>query len=354
MRMKTAILVVALAATLVVPAVAELKVVVGGNSTYGVVVNLGVTPLTAGETLTERLKFTATIDDYVTAFARIDIGTLSYMSTATPSVAASLANNAVFTQGYLTFNLAKFLKLTEQKIGLTVQGGYFDSADNSYVSTTQYGSENICDAATSAGSEFQVVASYSDLVNLKFAMDPSTANDWIVGLYHSKKYGTTTIAAEVFYDANKTTVAGTPGFITADFEVKPVLGDLSLDVGAGIRYDLATAAAVPLKWGAGVGVTYTTLVNVRAGVMGQTGAMLDLIVADLKVVPVPVVEFLAAMKLDANPTFTFVGADIAAKFNLGITDLYVGGVIKAGNTWAPAAPAAGSNFGPYVKLDVAY
>lgn len=347
MRMRAAVLILVLAAVLAVPAMAEKTITVGGWTKYGFAPQIGTTPLTASETIGQRVNVSVTVDDYVTAYARLELASLTYVGSIGATATSALANNARFAYGYMDINLAKFMKLDAQKIGLNFRGGWMDSSDNSYVSTSQYGIENIANAGVGGGTMFHVIASYSDLITFKFAMDPGAANDYFFALYHSKKYGNTTIAGEVVLDAAGAGLGS--GNLIVDLEVKPTMGDLALDIGAGMRYGLAASS---LNWGAGVGVSYTTLARVRAGVTGDSTNALSGLCVDVRFIPVAVMEIYGAVKLAVMPAFAFTGADFCAMFNIGAADLYLGAVVRDGSTWG--VDKATNDIAPYVKMEVSY
>lgn len=356
MRLARVVLVLAVLLAMAMPAVAELKVTFGGYADYGF--SVGLSPFAAQDRAYERLYVTAAIDDFVKAYIRLDFNQRALLTGTVAAPAVTNVGNAEYWNGWASVNVAKFFKLDAQKIALDAKFGRVDSYDNSYGSTTSWGAEDIgnAGAAETAGNElgYEVIAGYSDLVTLKFAQAPAIADDFFVGIYHNKKYGTTQVSAEVFYYGAEA-VVGTPGRLIIDGQIQPVMGDLALDFGAGFRYQLSDSA---WAWGFGAGAKYKTLVGGRVGVYGNNTAVLSNIVADVMFTPVALVDFLAAAKFNVMPTFGFVSADIAARLNIGVADLYFGYLVDGtavgtapAALWAPKAIDGGS---PYVKVVVSY
>jgi len=348
MRVKTGLLVLAALAIAVLPAVGD-AIKTTGDVTYGFTADLTASPLVASDTLSANVYFTGQIDEFTKGYVQITYGKVNVLTSLTDNTPVSIPDIKLGA-GYVTSDLGKFFKLGD--IGLTVRGGYTSTSDNSYDSVTAYGSEDVGSAGVGTNWMFEIVGGYMDYINLKVGMDPAAANDWLVGLYSKRDWGFGPLGLEVFYDANVAATA-TDGLLVFDGEWLPVFGDITLDTGAGIRYDLGASA---LNWGAGFGASYTTMFMAEAGVFGNSTDALAGVVADLQITPIALIDFLAGMKLDttAAATSTFTGADIAVRFNIGAADIYLGYLITSvggGNVWAPVATTDG---GLYFKITASF
>jgi hypothetical protein len=348
MRVKTGLLVLAVLAVAVLPAVGD-PIAVTGNITYGFTTDFTTSPLVATDTLDVNLTFTGNIDDWITGYALLTYAKQDLVASLAATSVTTIANEAL-EAAYIKTNLGKFFELGD--VGLILQGGYTSRSDNSYGSTTAYGSEDIGSAGVGTNWMFFVDASYSTYVTMTFAMSPTQANDWLIGAYTNQTLGFGVVSAEVFYDAASQANAA-DGNLIIDGQVQPTFGDIKLDIGAGFRYSLAGAGSY--AWGAGIGAGYMTLFDVNAGVYGNSTDMLAGVVADLIVSPAPLIDILAGVKLStAAGTNLFTGMDIAARFNIGAADLYLGYLITSaagGAVWAPVSP---TNGGLYIKMYAAF
>jgi len=346
MRVKTGLLVLAVLAVAVLPAVGD-AIKTTGDLTYGYTAPL-VSPLAATDALTVDVYFSGQIDEATLGYVQIvyaKTAVLTAVDDTTPTTIPDIKLGA----GYIKSDLGKYFKLGD--IGLTVRGGYTSTSDSSYGSTTAYGSEDIGSAAVGTNWMFEIIGSYMSYINLKFGMNPAGTNDWLIGAYSSNDWGFGSLGFEVFYDANGQASAG-DGLLVIDGEWLPVFGDIKLETGAGFRYDLGASG---YAWGVGLGASYTTLFMAEAGVYGNNTDALAGVVADLQLTPVALIDFLAGMKLSmAAGTDMFTGADIAVRFNVGAADLYLGYLITSsagGAVWAPVSPTDG---GLYIKMYAAF
>jgi hypothetical protein len=323
--MKKAIITLVVLVGLLASATADITL--GGDVTFGVILD-GDT-VSAAKTATADVK--AAIDDY--NYAQVTV--------------KSSAEDILLESAYVQTKLGDFFMM-DSGIGITTIAGYTSRADNSYVSTSQYGVENVANAGVGTDWIMAVDVAIMSAVTIRAGIDPLTDNDFFAGIFTAQTMGDASFAAEVFYDANAQAEIG-DGNLIVDGEFKLTMGDIKLDLGAGIRYEMPGS---DLYWGVGLGVDYGTLFGVAFGITGDPDG-LGLAGVDLTVDPIDLIDLRAAVKLSlAEGADMFQGADIAVIFNVGAVDIYAGYLVTtlgAGNTWAPAAT---TNGGPYIKFDI--
>lgn len=348
MKLRRALAILTLLAVAILP-VAAAPAVVTGDVTTGFVTNF----TTFGFCGDTNLYAKATVDDFTAAYLNIGRG-LKAFATTTGGVVAN-AENINLDGAYLQTDITKFFKVDAATAVVKLLGGYYSSSDLGYCSQSQYGSENVSDAGIGTGWMMEVLANLANMVNVKAAMAYTDGTgtvvlgDWMIGVYAAPNLGFGTMSVEAFYDQNKNATIG-QGLFEAGMKMAIPAGDLTASVGAGFTMNLASSV---WKYGASVkaALAKPIAVSFAAGLLGTSTAMLNVVAVNLAVTPDPLIDIYAALKLTPSATDIFTGADITAKLNLGIMDLYAGYVIKAGNTWAPAALGDG---GAYVKITTAF
>jgi len=324
--MKKAIITLVVLVTVLASASADFSF--GGDVTFGIIID-GAT-VSAAKTATADIK--SNIDDY--NYAQVTV--------------KSSGEDILLESAYMTTELGKFIMM-DSGLGIKLTAGYTSMADLSYVSTSQYGVENVANSGVGTDWIMGVDVDLMGIAKIRAGIDPLTDNDFFAGIYTAQTMGDMSFAAEVFYDANAMASLG-DGNLIVDGEFKMTLGDIKLDLGAGIRYELPTTGG--LYWGVGLGVDYGTLFGVAFGITGDPSG-LGLAGVDLTVDPIDLIDLRAAVKLSlATGAELFQGADIAVIWNVGAVDIYTGYLVTslgAGNTWAPAAA---TNGGPYIKFDI--
>jgi len=351
---------------------------------------------------------TATDVDGVNGFNKQVIA--GYAKTATIDVKATIDDNnyglvalkhtaeaTLLEEAYIRTNIFGAL-MAELPLTLTTWFGYTSASDASLVSTSEYGYENIGNAGTGTTWIVRADAVIPDLATIRFGWAPGTsivipgplttddeqsAGNWIVGAFTTlPAMGDISFAAEVFYDNAAGDQIG-DGDLIVDGEFKMTIGDIKLDIGAGIRLemgDLDTATTEKetiMYYGAGVGFDYGTMFGVALGLLGpsldgatatvnDTDAAIDLIGIDVTVDPIDLLDIRAAVRLSLDPEKTevdsttaqmFRGADVAAILNLGAVDIFLGYLVTTvgeGATWAPSPGTNSKDGGPYFKVDINY
>lgn len=347
MKLRRALAVLALFAVAILP-VAAAPVVVTGDVTTGVVSNFTTFTFSGDANLYAK----AAVDDFTNAYVNIGRA-LKAFATTTGGVVAN-AEDIVLDGAYIQTDITKFFKVDAATLTAKLLAGYYSSSDLGYVSQSQYGSENVSDAGIGTGWMMEVLATLVNTVNVKAAIAYTDGTgtvqtaDWYAGVYAAPNLGFGTMSVEAFYDQNKNTTG--LGLFEVGMKMAIPMGDLTPSVGAGFTMNLATNA---WKYGASIKAALAKPIafTFAAGLLGTSTAMLNVVAVNLAVTPDPLIDIYAALKLTPSATDIFTGADIAAKLNIGIMDLYAGYVIKAGNTWAPAANGDG---GPYLKATCSF
>jgi hypothetical protein len=169
-----------------------------------------------------------------------------------------------------------------------------------------------------------------------------------------------TLSAEVFYDANanNTGTNFAQGTVVADAKLAltPVK-DLTIGVAAGMNAQLQTN---DVHIGASLKGTMGTLGNLAVGFLtGTLASDSTLIGITAQVTPMPVVDFLAGVKLNltTGAPSVFDSADITVRFNIGAFDIYAGYLIGSGVNaqtvlWAPVSLT--NNGGFYFKTIMSF
>jgi len=329
--MKKGIIVLIMVAGLVAPTFAS-DFTFGGDLTFGAIWDL--TNDTTGTTMTATADIKSAVDDY---------------NSVTVSIKSS-SEDILLERAELDTKLGDYFMM-DSGVGITSYVGYMDLNDKSYVSTSTVGNENVANSGVGVSWMMGLDVDLMGYATLRAAFDPMTENDFFVGLFTSQSMGDASFAAEVFFDGNKAASAS-DGNVIADGEFKLTAGDIALDVGLGIRYEMAAGAG--LNWGAGVGFDYGTLFGLDAGIDGNPDG-LNKVSIGVAVDPIDLIDLRAAITLSlASGTEMFQGADVAAIFNVGAVDIYAGYLVTSvggGKKWAPAAAADG---GPYLKFDINY
>jgi len=299
--------------------------------TFGAIIDSSDETVGFAKTATADVK--AAVDDY--NYAQVTI--------------KSSGEDMLLESAYIQTQLGDYFMM-DSGIGITTYAGYTSRSDNSYVSTSQYGVENVANAGVGTDWIMGVDIALMSYATIRAGINPANTNDFMAGIFTSQSMGDASFALEVFFDGNSQAEIA-DGNLIADGEFKLTAGDIKLDLGAGIRYEMAGDGS--LYWGVGLGVDYGTMFGIAAGVDGNPDG-LDLLGVDITVDPIDLIDFRAAAKMDlaSDATDMFQGADVAIIFNIGAADIYAGYLITsvgAGNTWAPAAV---TNGGPYVKFDI--
>jgi hypothetical protein len=364
MKLNKVLALAGLALVLAMPAMAA-PAVVTGDVTAGWISNFGTN---AGYTGGFDIIVNATIDDFNSASITIARSLQTYVGSLTATATTS-TEEAILSAASLTSNLGKFLKVDAKTLTWSVTAGYTRAGDNSYVSQTAYGSEDVGAATTATTWMTSTTLGIAGLINVKIGLAPLTltsalAQDLIVGVYMAPALGTMgKINAEVFYDANANAGTSTGiggGTLVADarFDLTAVK-DLTIGIGAGMNY-LLTGSHMHI--GASVKGTYGTLGNLAAGFLASTLAGdPTLLVISAAISPMAPFNLLLGAKFDltTGAASVFHSADIAVRLDIGATDLYIGYLIgngTAGSTqtvlWAPAALGTGG--GLYMKATVSF
>jgi hypothetical protein len=341
-------------------------IVVTGDVTAGFITDFGTN---TGYVAGMDLYFNATVDDFNTASVTIArslqtaVGQVDFVAGTTTT---GSTEDVILTAASITSKLGVFLKADPKMFAWTLTGGYTSAGDNAYVSQSAYGLEDISSAATATTWMVSTTFTFANILNLKIGLAPltltsSVAQDLIVGVYMAPALGTMgTLSAEVFYDANanNTGTNFAQGTVVADAKLAltPVK-DLTIAVGAGLNVQLQTS---DIHIGASLKGTYGTLGNLAVGFLtGTLASDSTLIGISAQVTPMPVLDILVGVKLDLTSTApsAFHSADIAARFNIGAMDIYVGYLIGSGVNaqtvlWAPVSLT--NNGGLYVKLVMSF
>jgi hypothetical protein len=336
--------------------------------------------MAAGYAQTATVDVKATVDDY--NYAQVSIRKQSGV------VAIELE------EAYIRTNIFGALMM-ELPLTLTTWFGYTSASDASYVSTSEYGYENVGNGGTGTAWIVRADAVLADLgLTVRFGWAPGTsvkitkpetdddvqsAGNWMLGAMFAKTIDAISFAAEVVYDNAAGDLLG-DGDLIIDGEFKmTVAEDIKLDIGAGIRLEMgdmyqdpaeadptADAKETIMYYGVGVGFDYGTLFGVAVGILGpsldestvasstatvgnanDTDAAIDLIGIDVTLDPIDLLDIRAAVRLSLDPEKEnaagdaqgmFRGADIAAILNLGKAKFYVGYLVTEfgeGGTWAP-------------------
>jgi hypothetical protein len=314
-------------------------VAIGGDITYGVVIGTATDPWNVGETIAGTVDLTASIDDYVNGLVSVNVHAMS------------------MADAWLKVNLGSFL-MADSGLGWTLTGGFEGISDNSFSNTTALAKEGVGNAGVGSDWVFGTDIDLMGFATLRFAIEPNTANDFFVALFTKQTMGDISVNAEVVFDAAAQAEIG-DGNLIVDGEFKMNIGDIKLDIGAGMRMSLMTDGA--LAYGVGLGIDYGTLFGIAAGFDGNDTDAINWINIDLTIDPVDLLDIRAGVLLSmAEGAEMFQGADICAILNIGAADIYLGYLISdtgQGEIWADAyaLDADGNKTGgPYIKVDVNY
>lgn len=340
---------------LALPAMAD-PVAVTGDMTVGWIGDFGTSTGFTGDV---NLYFKAKVDDFNNVAVTVGRALKTFVTgvdfTADTSTTASF-EDMVLDALTLTTDVGKYLKIDPKMVAWTVTTGYTSAADNSYVSQSGYGVEDVGGAGTATGWMGWMWFKFVDLVQVKFGILPTTIItggpvDMIVGAYLSKALGTIgTLNAEAFWDnADELVVAD------ARFDLTPAK-DVTIGIGAGMKYDITAPASYAI--GASLKGKYGTMGDLAVGYTYASAAA-DYLAAQATISALQPFDIYAGLKLDLSGggASVFHSADVAAKLNLGNADIYVGyslgnGVVAPTVRWAPAA--LGLDGGLYVKFYTAF
>jgi hypothetical protein len=344
----------------------------------------------AGYSKTATADFKATVDDYNYGFVSVK----------------HTGEDTLLEEAYIRTNIFGALMM-ELPLTLTTWFGYTSASDASYVSTSEYGYENVGNAGTGTAWIVRADAVLADLgLTVRFGWQPGTsvmvalpstgddkqsAGNWMLGAMFAKTIDAISFAAEVVYDNAAGDLLG-DGDLIIDGEFKMTIGeDIKLDVGAGVRlemgdlYQLSTETdptadvkETTMKYGVGVGFDYGTLFGVALGIDGpsldgqtvatdanlayanDTDAAIDQIGIDVTFDPIDLIDVRAAVRLSLDPekldvdgdedsngisddTQMFRGADLAVILNLGAADIFVGYLVTTVGEGGTWAPGPGTN-----------
>jgi len=312
----------------------------------------GGSPLTTAYMGEMDLFVNAKVDDFTKFYVELE----NYTN-ATP-------NDTVVKNigAYLQTDLGAFMKIDPKMLGWTILGGYYSAGDQSYVSQTAYGTEDV--SLTSVGTYWfvQTELKVMDFVGVRLGLNPLTApvfGDYIAGVWISPKLGSIgTLNFDVFADGNAINngVSGADTLIVDGRFDLTAVKDLTVGIGGSFAYGLMSNK---FDYGASVKATYGTLGNVAVGMEGDQAAF-NWIVASTAITPVPLVTIDGALKLNmaTSAPSVFDSADVALQLNVGKSNVYVGYLIANGKGVAPtviwAPNANGTNGGFYVKFYTAF
>jgi len=304
------------------------------------------------------LYFKAAVDDFNSVAITVGraLKTFGTAFTAPATLTTATFEDMVLDAATLTTDVGKFLKIDAKTLAFSAVTGYTSSADNSYVTQSGYGVEDVGGADTGTFWMGAVTFKLVDLLSIKVGIVPATMVtgtyvNMVAGAYVSKALGTIgTLNAEVFWDnADELLVAD------ARFDLTPAK-DVTIGIGAGMNYDLTAPAAY--KIGASLKGTYGTMGNLAVGFLYASAAA-DLLAVQATVSAAQPFDFYAGAKFDLSAVAAnvFHSADIAAKLNLGAADIYVGYLLGNGTDaptvrWAPVT--LGVDGGLYVKCYIAF
>jgi hypothetical protein len=344
-----------LAVALVLP-LAAAPAAVTGDMTVGWIGDFGTTTGFTGDV---NIYVKAAVDDYNSVAVTVGRALKTFVTAAdftAETVTTAAFEDMVLDALTLTTDVGKFLKIDPKMVAWTVTTGYTSSADNSYISQSGYGVEDVGGVGTATAWEAWTWFKFVDLVQVKFGIVPTTiisggTVDMIVGAYLSKALGTIgTLNAEVFWDNLDEIVE-----FDTRFDLTPAK-DLTIGIGAGVKYDITAPASYMI--GASLKGKYGTMGDLAVG-FDYASAAADYLAAQLTISALQPFDIYAGLKLDLSGggATVFHSADIAAKLNLGAADIYVGyslgnGVVAPTVRWAPVA--LGLDGGLYVKFYTAF
>jgi len=347
--MRRVVIICLLVAAVAMPALAS-DVALSGWARYGVIVDSSTGAWKDAEYARMYAKFT--VDDYTFAELRF-FNAAQGLVTAVDFTADSTTDKTIeytyLYYGYISSNIAGYLGLADQGIDITLKAGRSDHSDSSFDSITAYG---LSAGAAAQSVDWQLLGTIgiSGIANIELGVDPLGTNNFYFNANTSQSIGPGTVNFEVSYDGNSAAGIGEGLFATTG-NYDMTMMDLGLKVGVGLNYNLGSSAMV---YHFGVKGSYGSIGNVAAKLVGNDGG-LDMLAISAEVDPITNVAVLAAAKLNISGTGDmFTGADVAAKFDVGPTDIYLGYLITSsggGNNWAPAAT---DNGGLYLKIDLSY
>lgn len=338
-----------LATALALPLMAA-PITVTGDLTAGWIGSFGAAAAYAGDV---NLNFKAAVDDYSSVAITVGRALKTFVTDATVPTSATF-EDMVLDAATLTIDAGKFAGLDPKTLAWTVVAGYTSAADNSYVSQSGYGVEDVGGAGTATAWMGYTTFKLMDLVSLKIGVVPATMVtgtyvDMIAGIYMSKVLKVGTFSAEAFWD-------NADELIVADARFDLTQKNMTVGVGAGMNYDMTAPAA--WKIGASVKGSYAKMGDLALGFVYASAAA-ELLAVQATVIAAQPFDFYAGAKFDvsAGAANVFHSADFAAKLNLGVADIYVGyslgnGVVAPTVRWAPVA--LGLDGGLYVKFYIAF
>jgi hypothetical protein len=318
-------------------------VTLGGDITYGVVIGTATDPWNVGEVKAATVDVKAAVDDYVNSVVALTAG----------------SGIALLEDAWVKVNLGNMFMM-DSGIGWTLTAGYESIADNSFVSTTALGKENVANAAVGSAWIMGTDIDLMGFLTIRFAVQPANTNDFFVGAFTKQTFGDISVNAEVMFDAAGQAEIG-DGNLIVDGEFKMNIGDIKLDLGAGMRMSMMTDG--DLAYGVGLGVDYGTLFGIAAGFDGNSTNALNFVNIDLTIDPVDLLDIRAGVLLSlADGAEMFQGADMCIILNVGKADIYLGYLVSTAGTgqgeiWADAYALDADGLkvgGPYIKVDLDY
>ena len=294
--------------------------------------------------------------------------TLGYISDGTPAGTSTLiSNNYLNVVGKVDDNVSFYgeLLIEPDAKGFPVNGGYlYGTADLGkslglpfgevltfgYVdTTTQYynvsawANEEVGDFDPGLRYNMSFVTTFGP-ANILVSIDPSQSGAAPSVL--ANVYGTFgPVKASVAYYTNKTMNGGL-GLADVNFSTK--MGDLGFAVDGQAKFDLASSA---FSWGAGVDVTFTSLLNVAVATSGTTSSLGNI---DFNVNLVPMTSLGVDLAVSLATTGSLLnGIDTSVWYKIDKTTLRVGYAYTTNNIglyW----PAPEQNGGVYFSYDLTF
>ncbi len=303
------------------------------------------------------------IADFDKGFAESTTATVDVKAAVNEFVSSEVsikhdAEDMLLDKATIVTDLGAAFALTDMGVGLELTAGYFDTGDKEYGMVSDYENEHVIDVKVEKSWMLSTVLTVMDMVNFKFAIDPSMPfnGEFIVGAY--AEVGD--ISAEFFYDMNGQTEAA-DGKIAFDACYVMEMGDISLEAGAGFMYDMfVDDGELAKQWAYGIGlaVDYTEMVHVSVGVDGNSMDAFNAVMPFGSVTPIDWVSLYAGMVLSfAEDADAFQGADIGIKIMPGgesEPEIYIGYLITENNAGKKKAPETLQDGGAYLKVDIDY
>jgi hypothetical protein len=325
----------------------------GGDLTYGFISDFADNEADSSDV---NFDINATVDDHNSVSIEVDV------------------EDFALDKAVVTTNIGTWLDLP---VGVTLDWGYIDPNANRFQGVSERGNEKTFDFSSGDYWGLNLLATI-EMIEIELAIDPCEDLEGVVETdddgIEIQERGRLLVGAAVkepipglnaelyYFQNNSDFVTFDEGVIGVDASYETEFSGFTLKAGAGFGYPLPEAS----DWSFGVGLKGTySIAAVTIGFDGNESDMAAGLTATVAVDPIDLISIYAGLELDMTEAAADAveaetrgsildGVDAGIQVKMGAASLYVGYLItdvESGNWKAPAALTDG---GAYLKLDIDY